>query len=163
MLKHWIISTGLISCLTITGCAATTSAPTKSIAKATPSASSQSQSQSQQPTLLYQQHWVATEINGFHVESSEKTPQIQFDSSSKRFSGSDGCNQIMGSFNTADDHLSFGQIASTKMMCPDANSLTATQYQQALAKVTSYRASSQLLVLFDQNGQTLIAFKKADT
>ncbi|MFW2121436.1 META domain-containing protein [Acinetobacter ursingii] len=163
MLKHWIISTGLISCLTITGCAATTSAPTKSIAKATPSASSQSQSQSQQPTLLYQQHWVATEINGFQVESSEKTPQIQFDSSSKRFSGSDGCNQIMGSFNTADDHLSFGQIASTKMMCPDANSLTATQYQQALAKVTSYRASSQLLVLFDQNGQTLIAFKKADT
>lgn len=163
MLKHWIISTGLISCLTITGCAATTSAPTKSIAKATPSASSQSQSQSQQPTLLYQQHWVATEINGFQVESSEKTPQIQFDSSSKRFSGSDGCNQIMGSFNTADDHLSFGEIASTKMMCPDANSLTATQYQQALAKVTSYRASSQLLVLFDQNGQTLIAFKKADT
>ncbi|MFW2000777.1 META domain-containing protein [Acinetobacter ursingii] len=163
MLKHWIISTGLISCLTITDCAATTSAPTKSIAKATPSASSQSQSQSQQPTLLYQQHWVATEINGFQVESSEKTPQIQFDSSSKRFSGSDGCNQIMGSFNTADDHLSFGQIASSKMMCPDANSLTATQYQQALAKVTSYRASSQLLVLFDQNGQTLIAFKKADT
>jgi len=163
MLKHWIISTGLISCLTITGCAATTSAPTKSVAKATPSASSQSQSQSQQPTLLYQQHWVATEINGFQVESSEKTPQIQFDSSSKRFSGSDGCNQIMGSFNTADDHLSFGEIASTKMMCPDANSLTATQYQQALAKVTSYRASSQLLVLFDQNGQTLIAFKKADT
>ena len=163
MLKHWIISTGLISCLTITGCAATTSAPTKSIAKATPSASSQSQSQSQQPTLLYQQHWVATEINCFQVESSEKTPQIQFDSSSKRFSGSDGCNQIMGSFNTADDHLSFGQIASTKMMCPDANSLTATQYQQALAKVTSYRASSQLLVLFDQNGQTLIAFKKAVT
>ena len=159
MLKHWIISTGLISCLTITGCAATTSAPTASVAKATPSASSQSQ----QPTLLYQQHWVATEINGFQVESSEKTPQIQFDSSSKRFSGSDGCNQIMGSFNTADDHLSFGEIASTKMMCPDANSLTATQYQQALAKVTSYRASSQLLVLFDQNGQTLSAFKKADT
>ena len=159
MLKHWIISTGLISCLTITGCAATTSAPTASVAKATPSASSQSQ----QPTLLYQQHWAATEINGFQVESSEKTPQIQFDSSSKRFSGSDGCNQIMGSFNTADDHLSFGQIASTKMMCPDANSLTATQYQQALAKVKSYRASSQLLVLFDQNGQTLIDFKKADT
>ena len=159
MLKHWIISTGFISCLIITGCAATTSAPTKSVAKATPSASFQSQ----QPTLLYQQHWVATEINGFQVESSEKTPQIQFDSSSKRFSGSDGCNQIMGSFNTADDHLSFGEIASTKMMCPDANSLTATQYQQALAKVTSYRASSQLLVLFDQNGQTLIAFKKADT
>ncbi len=163
MLKHWIISTGFISCLIITGCTATTSAPTKSVAKATSSASSQSQYQSQQPTLLYQQHWVATEINGFQVESSEKTPQIQFDSSSKRFSGSDGCNQIMGSFNTTDDHLSFGQIASTKMMCPDANSLTATQYQQALAKVTSYRASSQLLVLFDQNGQTLIAFKKADT
>ena len=74
MLKHWIISTGLISCLTITGCAATTSAPTASVAKATPSASSQSQ----QPTLLYQQHWAATEINGFQVESSEKTPQIQF-------------------------------------------------------------------------------------
>ena len=161
MLKHWIISTGFISCLTITGCAATTSAPTASVAKA--GALQISQSQSQQPTLLYQQHWVATEINGFQVEYSEKTPQIQFDSSSKRFSGSDGCNQIMGSFNTTDDHLSFGQIASTKMMCPDANSLTATQYQQALAKVTSYRASSQLLVLFDQNGQTLIAFKKADT
>ncbi|MCU4414412.1 META domain-containing protein [Acinetobacter sp. WU_MDCI_Axc73] len=159
MLKQWIISTGLISCLTITGCAATTSAPSESVAKPAPTASSQPQ----QPTLLYQQHWVATEINGFQVESSEKMPKIQFDSSSKRFSGSDGCNQIMGSFNTADDHLSFGQIASTKMMCPDENSLTATQYQQALAKVTSYRASSQLLVLFDQNGQTLIAFKKADT
>ncbi|MBJ9984258.1 META domain-containing protein [Acinetobacter sp. S40] len=158
MLKQWMISTGLISCLSITGCANMASAPVQSQPKPKPTTPSQPES----PNLLYTQRWVATEINGFQVQSSEKMPQIQFDPSSKRFSGSDGCNQIMGSFNTTDENLSLGQIASTKMMCTDANSLTATQYQQALEKVARYRASSQLLVLFDQNGQTLIAFKKTN-
>lgn len=161
MFKQWMISTSLISCLAIAGCATTASAPTNSESKPAPMPST-SPSESEQPDLLDKQRWVATEINGFQVESTDRTPQIQFDSNSKRFSGSDGCNQIMGSFNTSDDNLSLGQVATTKMMCTDANSLTATQYQQALEKVARYRASSQLLVLFDQNGQTLIAFKKAN-
>ncbi|WP_130804185.1 META domain-containing protein [Acinetobacter ihumii] len=159
MLKQWIISSSLISCLIITGCATTTSAPTQPQTKSESTTSAQVDSQNQ----LYTQHWMATEINGFQVQSSEKIPQIQFDAASKRFSGSDGCNQIMGSFNTSDDNLSLGQIATTKMMCTDANSLTATQYQQALAKVARYRVSSELLVLFDQHGQTLIAFKQANS
>lgn len=159
MLKQLMISTGFISFLTITGCASMTSTPVQSEPKP---ASPVLPAQPENSNLLYAQRWVATEINGFQVQPSEKMPQIQFDSRSKRFSGSDGCNQIMGSFSTTDDRLNLGQIASTKMMCTDANSLTATQYQQALEKVARYRASSQLLVLFDQNGQTLIALKKAD-
>ena len=164
MPKHFVVLGSFISCLALTGCSTLTTVP--AAAADQPALSSQTtRPESHKPNLLYTQRWVATEIDGFQVQVPEQniaqTPFIQFDARTKRFSGSDGCNRIMGSFSNSADSLTLEQTTTTKIMCPNANNLTATQYIQALEKTDHYRVSSQLLVLFDQNGQTLIAFKKA--
>ena len=158
MLKRLMLSVAVTGII-LSGCTSTPSAvqPTPSVPNVKSTSTAQDSS-----SLLYKHHWIATEINGFQIPSetdSAQIPSIQFDSAAQRFSGTDGCNQIMGSFHSDATSLQFGQVASTKMMCLDAKNVTAAQYQQILSKVASYRASDQLLVLFDANGQTLAAYR----
>ena len=65
--------------------------------------------------------WNITEVDGQKI-STERMPFIGFDVAQKRIYGNSGCNHMMGSFE-ADSlkpgTLKFGQIGSTRMMCPD--------------------------------------------
>ena len=65
--------------------------------------------------------WNITEVDGQQI-STERMPFIGFDVVQKRIYGNSGCNRMMGTFE-ADSlkpgALKFGQIGSTRMMCPD--------------------------------------------
>lgn len=97
--------------------------------------------------------WVIETVNGKEAVG-EKAPFLKFVPSEKRVYGSNGCNVINGpySYNPADSTLSFGEMASTMMMC-HKEGLTDTEINQALASVRYYswdvKDSDYYLYLYD--------------
>ena len=107
--------------------------------------------------------WNITEVDGQKI-STERMPFIGFDVAQKRIYGNSGCNRMMGSFE-ADSlkpgTLKFGQIGSTRMMCPDMK--TEQMVLGALDKVTSFQTVSDkpsVITLCNQDGQPLMTLEK---
>jgi putative lipoprotein len=94
-------------------------------------------------------------------DDPRRNPQLQFDRSSGRVSGSGGCNRMSGSFTRSASQLKLGQIAATKMACADpARNTLETQFFQALQATASYRLQAPgRLALLDGTGRTVAVFE----
>ncbi len=94
-------------------------------------------------------------------DDPQRNPQVQFDRSSGRLSGSGGCNRMSGSFTRSASQLQLGQIAATKMACGDpARNALETQFFQALQATASYRLQAPgRLALLDGTGRTVAVFE----
>ena len=93
--------------------------------------------------------------------NSELRPALQLDASTQRFSGNDGCNRIMGSYQADMTSLKFGQVASTRMACIPGNETVSRNFSDALNRTTAYRFESDYLILLDNKGDKLITLRKA--
>lgn len=93
--------------------------------------------------------------------NSELRPALQLDASTQRFSGNDGCNRIMGSYQADMTSLKFGQVASTRMACSPGNEAVSRTFSDALNRTTAYRFESDYLILLDNKGDKLITLRKA--
>lgn len=107
--------------------------------------------------------WNIVEVDGQKTSMEEK-PFIGFEVAEKRIYGNSGCNRMMGSFE-ADSLkpglLSFGQIGSTRMMCPDMK--IEDMILGALNKVKSYQTvsdSPEVIALCADNGEKLMLLEK---
>ncbi|MCH7335572.1 META domain-containing protein [Acinetobacter sp. NIPH 2699] len=153
MLKACLTSCTLAVAVVMTGCTAT---------EALHSSPNASQKQS---IDLYNRTWIATQINGVEVESNDlsgKRPSIQFDAQAKRFSGADGCNKILGSFESSANQLKIGPITSTKMACiGNDNAALSRQYTDALTHTASYQLKGHELQFLDNSGKVLVSFVTA--
>lgn len=96
-------------------------------------------------------------------DDPQRNPQVQFDRSSGRLSGSSGCNRMNGSYTRTASQLKLGQIAATKMACADpARNALETQFFQALQATASYRLQGPgRLALLDGTGRTVAVFEAA--
>ena len=114
--------------------------------------------------------WNIVEVDGKAVAATdEKLPFIGFDTAEKRIYGNSGCNRMMGTF-AADSlkpgMLSFGQIAGTRMACPDMT--TEQNVLTALNKVKSFEVvscskekdASCKVALCDQKGNKVVLIEK---
>ncbi|MDM1756880.1 MULTISPECIES: META domain-containing protein [Acinetobacter] len=141
MLKNllWIgiVSTAIVGCTTTT----------------------QSVQQQENLAVLQNKTWVMTHIGATEFAKKAETPMIQF-GSDLRVSGSDGCNRIMGNYAVKNHHLNLGDIASTKMLCPNNQDIVA-KYHTALKKVMGYQAYDQTLKLLDQHGNVVLQYHTA--
>lgn len=98
--------------------------------------------------------WVLTELAGKPFTSSEQHPTtVIFDAVGDRVSGSGGCNRYTGPYKQDGEKLSFGALASTKMMC--ANIAGEDQFFAMLAKVASFAREGDWLTLYDAHGGAL--------
>lgn len=102
--------------------------------------------------------WKNIKINGENV-SNEDVATMTFDLEKLMVAGSDGCNN----YNTSIEKLSnnalvFGDIAATKMMCPDMKS--SDKFQNALRLTTNYVIDANELKLMDQNNKVVLVFSK---
>lgn len=112
---------------------------------------------------LQNRTWVATHIGNavlINTPNLHNIPSIQFDEATKRVSGSDGCNRIMGGYTADNDKLQLSEMASTRMACQN-NSNVDRLYNDALAKVTHYQVFGKTLKLLDRHGNLLIQFESA--
>lgn len=64
--------------------------------------------------------WTLKQLNDKPLASAGRVPVLRFDPENNRISGNNGCNQITGSFTHTAKTISFGQLASTRMACPES-------------------------------------------
>lgn len=73
--------------------------------------------------------------------------------------GSGGCNRYIAPVTSMDPDLTFGEIATTMMACPEPQMSFEQQYLTTLAAVTDYSITDQTLSLADASGATLLTFQ----
>src|SRR5690606_28765634 len=113
--------------------------------------------------LLQNQTWIATQIGNTEIKTAPTAPHLpslQFDASTQRVSGSDGCNRVMGSYTAGKDTLNLSQMATTRTACMHNDQLDQ-KFNEALAKVTHYQVFGKTLKLLDRHGNVLIQLESA--
>lgn len=112
---------------------------------------------------LQNKTWIATHLGNTEIKAAptaHNIPSLQFDAATKRVTGADGCNRIMGSYEAGRDTLVLSQMAGTKMACLDNNNVSQ-KFNQALDQVANYQVFGKTLKLLDRHGNVLIQFKSS--
>ena len=104
--------------------------------------------------------WNITEIDGARLKpTGSRAPFIGFDTKEGRIYGYSGCNRIMSAIDKKTGKMSFGNMASTMMACPDME--TESKVQGALVKVKSFRKAGESKVeLCDDTGSPVVTLEK---
>jgi len=104
--------------------------------------------------------WQLEQLGSELIEPSSdprRNPQIQFDRSSGRVTGSGGCNRVSGTYERSGSTLRMRQLGATRMACPsEAVNINETQFFAALQATASYRLQGGArLSLLDAGGRTV--------
>lgn len=110
---------------------------------------------------LYERTWVAEEVRGLPV-SPEVTSSLQVAADGK-VSGNAGCNGYFGSVIIDGAAMSFGNLGSTKIACPEPAMSQENRLLGALDGTRGYRLRGDSLWLLDGAGDTLVRFRAAPT
>jgi len=87
----------------------------------------------------------------------QRKPELQFDESNKKVSGTSGCNHISGGYTRDGKMIQFaGNMIMTKMACPGYDE---TIFMDALRKVNRFEIQNDQLTLM-QNDMVLMTFAK---
>lgn len=93
----------------------------------------------------------------------QNRPYLRFNQRDQRFSGNDGCNQIMGTYQATANSLKLSAIASTRRACLSGDDLNNGGFVKALSATQSYQLEQDRLLLLDQQQQVLLTFSKSIT
>lgn len=75
-----------------------------------------------------------------------------------RVSGSDGCNRVTGSYELADEAVTFSRMAGTRMACKDTGDVESA-FNAALTNAATWRTIGDRLEFFDSGGRRLARFE----
>ncbi|MCS7080577.1 MAG: META domain-containing protein [Chloracidobacterium sp.] len=104
-------------------------------------------------TTLSGRRWTLTKLEGKPVNTAE--PFLEFDASTLRVTGSDGCNRFAGRYDIRGDRIKFFQLAGTKRACLDeAVRKLEMRFNRALPKVNRFVVRDNQLLLY--NGRQLL-------
>jgi len=94
-----------------------------------------------------EKYWKLVELNGRPVPALQREPHLILKAEDGRVNGFGGCNGFMGTYelDEATARIRFGQLASTKMACPDLALETA--FHEALRSVDNYSFDGDRLSL----------------
>lgn len=115
------------------------------------------------PFLSLNDIWVVTEIHGLKDDSmiSACLPNLELNTRTMSFLGSDGCNRNRGKIETlSGNEIKFGPVMSTKKSCPDMS--IPNNYASALSQVRQFKREGTELVFYDVKDSKLLTFKKLD-
>ena len=108
--------------------------------------------------------WIISEAGGQSIpEGMEKQPFIEFNLSEKRIHGNAGCNLINGGFvadNENSSAISFPQLISTMMACPDMEIEDAILKAMGNVKGVKAGQSENEMLLVDADGNVLMVLSK---
>jgi heat shock protein HslJ len=85
----------------------------------------------------------------------DKSPAYLEFAADDRVGGNASCNRFTGGYTLSDAQLSFGQAASTRMMCPPALMEQEGRFLEALEKVAEVKLENGRLALLDGDGNLL--------
>ena len=112
----------------------------------------------QDPASLEGYSWILTQMltAGGQTQIVEVGVSAGFDGST--ISGSAGCNSYHASYEASGGDISFGPIAATKKVCPEAEQSTEDRYLQLLAEIGSYEVSGRSMSMNDTDGTPVLQF-----
>lgn len=104
--------------------------------------------------------WHLTRIHytPLETETFSEPPYLNLSANTDEFSGSDGCNQLMGRYRLSEDKLRFSKIASTRQACP-VEPLSAQTLYIAMEQVRHWQIEQHQLILKSTDGETLLRFE----
>lgn len=115
------------------------------------------------PYLTLNDIWVVTGFHGIdnQIITAGSLPNIEINTRSMSFYGSDGCNQNKGKIETlSGNQIKFGPVMSTKKACLDMR--VPNEFNSALSRVRYFERKNLELVFYDENNSKLLTFKKVD-
>jgi putative lipoprotein len=102
--------------------------------------------------------WKLTYLSETVVTSEQWEPHLILTSESHRVSGSGGCNGLIGSYELRGDELTFSQMATTMMACPEGMD-TEKAFFKALTEAKTWKITEPQLELFDAGGSVVARFE----
>ena len=81
---------------------------------------------------------------------------VRLDRSGQRVSGSGGCNRFTGGYTLDGDRITFTNLATTRMSCPEATMQQERAYFGALSPAGRWRIDGQRLELYGPAGDRLV-------
>jgi copper homeostasis protein (lipoprotein) len=93
---------------------------------------------------------------------SGRPAELLLEPDQPRFSGSGGCNRLMGPLQLEGEWLRFGKVAGTMMACPDQTMEFERLFVAALEKVRRWSIDKHSLLLQDASGKTLMVFQAGE-
>lgn len=109
-------------------------------------------------TVPIHEEWALTEVQGISDDIPEsKAPVMRLVMT--HISGKAVCNSYQGKFSLSGDHLSFSEIASTKMMCEPGIMDLENAFFEALQLSKDWKIDNNRLMLYDESGQKLASFR----
>ena len=105
-------------------------------------------------TTLQDTNWGLIRLENQPV-ATPKPAQLRLDAEN-RFSGTGGCNRIVGAYQLSGAQIAFAQVASTKMACIGDVAVTEDAFLKALAQVASWEIKGQTLSLRDADGKAVL-------
>ena len=118
-----------------------------------------SASQQRNPSKALAKSWALNYIKDIDYTDKMKAKPITigFNPVQNRFYGKDGCNNYFGIIDKlTDTEMKLGEIATTKMACPDMN--LQFQFVWLLNATRKYKLDENLLHLLDANEKILLTF-----
>ena len=113
---------------------------------------------------LKQNFWVLETLDGeivYEIGNTDREIGFKLDVENNRISGYGGCNNFMGDFNLkAGNRISFSNLGSTKMSCPDL-SFNESQLLNVFEMADNYRIVDGRLELYVGKKAPLAIFRKA--
>ncbi len=104
--------------------------------------------------------WQLTSLHGQAVAVNVQNPNhLSFGALPEQFNAYAGCNQLSGRYQHQGDAIAFGDLATTRMLCPAAVMGLEQNFSQALAKARFYKIDNQMLVLLDEQQKAVAEFK----
>lgn len=107
--------------------------------------------------------WVITTLEGENISGKQGNGQdiyFMLDSKNHRVTGYAGCNTIMGSYKLeAGNQISFSQMATTRMACPDAE-INESEILKIFEMADNYTITNGQLALNKAKRAPLAEFKK---
>jgi copper homeostasis protein (lipoprotein) len=109
-------------------------------------------------TAMEKTHWRAMQLAGASAATSDPTREAHLVLEGGRLSGSDGCNRIRGSYELDGNAVRFGQVAGTRMACPDTGDVPR-RFGNVLMSARRWRILGSWLDLFDAAGRRVARFE----
>lgn len=102
--------------------------------------------------------WLLEDLGGRGVMDMVQTTLV-FDGEG-RVSGSGGCNRFTGSYTFTDGELSFGPLAGTKMMCPEAVMDQEDRFHMALGAIERVAVDGPFLLIYAVGSEAPLKFTR---
>jgi heat shock protein HslJ len=112
-----------------------------------------------EPADLVGTVWRVREVGGRAV-AEDPRPTVGFERG--RIAGSAGCNRYFGDLALDGRHIEVGDLASTRMMCPEPVMDREARLLAALSRAERYRFDGGFLVLAGPDGEPLLRLTPAE-